>query len=91
MSVIERYLSNLGDEHWIAIKKVIRYLQKIKHHMLMSRRVNDIEVIRYTNLDFASCINDLISTSSCAFLLAGRVISWKSVKQTLTTSSTMQA
>ena len=28
VSILIRYLSNPSDKHWIAIKKVIRYLQK---------------------------------------------------------------
>ncbi|RVW93740.1 Retrovirus-related Pol polyprotein from transposon TNT 1-94 [Vitis vinifera] len=54
---MERYLSNLGMDHWKKAKRVMR------------RR----------------------STSGYIFMLARRVVSWKSVKQTLIASSTMEA
>ncbi|RVW68751.1 Retrovirus-related Pol polyprotein from transposon TNT 1-94 [Vitis vinifera] len=38
-----------------------------------------------------SCIDDKKSTTGYIFMMAGRAISWKSVKQTLTTSSIMEA
>ncbi|RVW60538.1 hypothetical protein CK203_061446 [Vitis vinifera] len=38
-----------------------------------------------------SCIDDKKSTTGYIFMMAGGVVSWKSVKQTLTTSSTMEA
>ena len=89
MSVHGRYLSNLDDKHWIVVKKVLWYLQKTKDHMLVYRRVNDLEVIGYIDLDFASCVDDIKSISGYVFLLASRVISWKSVKQTTIASSIM--
>ena len=30
VSVLGRYLANPGNEHWVAAKKVLRYLQKKK-------------------------------------------------------------
>ena len=30
VSVLERYLANPRNEHWVAAKKVLRYLQKTK-------------------------------------------------------------
>ena len=91
VSVLGRYLSKLGLDHWVAAKKVMRYLQRTKNYMLVYRRVDSLEVIGYSDSDFAGCQDDLKSTSGYIFMLAGGAISWKSVKQTLTASSTMQA
>ncbi|RVW87197.1 Retrovirus-related Pol polyprotein from transposon TNT 1-94 [Vitis vinifera] len=41
--------------------------------------------------DFAGCIDDKKSTTGYIFMMAGGAVSWKSVKQTLTASSTMEA
>lgn len=48
------------------------------------------DLIGYINLDFANCIDDLRSTSGYIFILIGGAISWKSAKETITASSTMQ-
>ncbi|XP_043699978.1 secreted RxLR effector protein 161-like [Telopea speciosissima] len=91
ISVLGRYLSNLGEVHWVAVKKVMRYLQGTKDFMLTYRRSDSLDVVGYTDADFARCPDDLKYTSGYVFLMAGGAISWKSVKQTLTASSTMQA
>ena len=91
ISVLGRFLSNPGMHHWTAAKKVMRYLQRTKDFMLTYRRSDLLEVVGYADADFAGCSDDLKSTSGFVFMLAGGAISWKSVKQTLTASSTMQA
>ena len=58
--VLGRYQSNPGSDHWITAKKVMRYLQKTKKYMLMYSRVDNLEVVGYTNLDLGGCPDDKI-------------------------------
>ena len=67
----------------------MRYLQRTKDYMLVYRKMETLEVLGYTNSDFAGCSDDLKSTSRYIFMMAGGAISWNSVKQTLRASSTM--
>ena len=48
-------------------------------------------MISYFDSDFASCVDSRKSTSSYIFKLADGAISWRSVKQTLIATSTMEA
>ncbi|KAK9063217.1 hypothetical protein SSX86_017087 [Deinandra increscens subsp. villosa] len=89
--MLGRYQSNPGLDHWKAAKKVLRYLQGTKEFKLTYRRSDDLEVIGYTDSDFAKCKDDKKSTSGYIFMLSGGPISWKSHKQQLTTTSTMMA
>ncbi|XP_062162155.1 secreted RxLR effector protein 161-like [Alnus glutinosa] len=89
--VLGRYLSDLGLSHWTAAKKVLRYLKGTKDFILTYRRSNILDVVGYSDADFASCSDDRRSTSRYIFMMAEGAVSWKSVKQTLTTSSTMEA
>ncbi|XP_035541506.1 secreted RxLR effector protein 161-like [Juglans regia] len=89
ISFLSRFQSNPGQEHWKAAKKVMRYLKKTEGYMLTFQRSNHLEVVGYSDFDFAGCQDDLKSTSGYIFILAGGAISWKSVKQTLVASSTM--
>ena len=91
VSALGRYLSNLGLDHWKAVKKVFRYLQGTKDHMLTFKKSDQLQVIGYSDFDFAGCPIDRKSTSGFIFMMGGGAISWKSVKQTLTTTSTMEA
>ena len=73
------------------MKKVMRYLQGTKDYMLTYKRSDQLEVTGYSDSDFAGCLNDRKSTSGFIFMMVGGAVSWKSVKQTLTTTSTMEA
>ena len=80
VNVLGRYLLNHGHDHWVAAKKVMRYLQRTKDFMLIYRRVDNLEVVGYSNSDFGGCSDDRKSTSRYIFMLVGGAISWKSVK-----------
>lgn len=69
----------------------MRYLQGTKHYMLMYERTHDLEVIGYSDSDFAGCVDSRKSTSGYIFMFAGGAVSWRSAKQTLTATSTMEA
>ena len=75
VSVLGHYLSNPGLDHWVAVKKVMRYLQKIKDHMLVYKRVDSLDIVGYSDSDFAGCKDDLKSTSGYIFMLAGEAVS----------------
>ncbi|GJU29573.1 putative RNA-directed DNA polymerase [Tanacetum coccineum] len=89
--MLGRYQSNPGKEHWKAAKKVLRYLQGTKNSMLTYRKTDNLEVVGYSDSDFAKCKDSSRSTSGYIFMLSGGPISWRSHKQELTTTSTMMA
>ena len=66
-------------------------MQGTKDYMLTYRRSDNLEVVGYSDADYAGCVDSRKSTSGYIFTLAGGAISWKSSKQTITASSTMQA
>ena len=59
--------------------------------MLTYRRTDTLEVVGFSDSVYSGCEDDKKSTSSYIFMMAKGAISWKSVKKTLTTSSTMEA
>ena len=69
----------------------MRYLQGTKDYMLMYRQTDILDVIGYSDADFAGCVDSRKSTSGYIFIMADGAISWRSVKQTLTATSTMEA
>ena len=90
-NALERHLSDLGLDHWKAVKKVLRYLKGTKDHMLTFKKFDQLQVIGYFDFDFTDCPDDRKSTSDFIFMMAGGAISWKSVKQNFTATSTMEA
>nr|KYP39241.1 Retrovirus-related Pol polyprotein from transposon TNT 1-94 [Cajanus cajan] len=69
----------------------MRHLQGTKEHMLTYRRSDHLEVIGYSYLDFAGCVDTRKSSFDYLFMLVGGAISWKSAKQLVIATSTMEA
>ena len=59
--------------------------------MLMYRWTDNLEVVGYSYSNFAGCVNSRKSTSRYIFMFSGGAVSWRSNKQTLNTTSTMEA
>ncbi|XP_058099752.1 secreted RxLR effector protein 161-like [Magnolia sinica] len=91
VGMLGRYLSNLRMNHWIAVKKVLCYLQRTKDFALMYRRTDHLELVGYIDVDFTGCVDSKKSTSGYVFMMGGRSVSWKSIKQSITASSIMKA
>ena len=92
VGILSRFQSNPGHEHWVAGKKVLRYLQRTKNHMLVYRQVKELKLVGYTDSDFAGNYpSSKKSTCGYVFTLAGGAVAWKTMKQGLITTSTMQA
>ena len=58
VDVLGRYLSDLGQNHWKATKKVLRHLQGTKDLMLTYRRTNTLEVVGFRDFNYAGCVDD---------------------------------
>ncbi|KAA0041540.1 Retrovirus-related Pol polyprotein from transposon TNT 1-94 [Cucumis melo var. makuwa] len=89
--MLGKYQSNPGMDHWKAAKKVLRYLQGTKDYMFTYKRSDHLEVIGYSDSDFARCVDIRKFTFGFLFLLAEGAISWKSAKQSIIVASTMEA
>ncbi|KAL5551390.1 hypothetical protein UlMin_001566 [Ulmus minor] len=63
----------------------------MKDHILTYRRSSHLEVIGYSDSDYVGCVDARKSTFGYLFLLAGGAISWKSAKQSVIATSTMEA
>ena len=57
--------------------------------MLTYQCIDALEVVG--DSDYAGCVDDKKSTSGYIFMMAKGAVSWKNVKQILTTFSTMEA
>ena len=58
--------------------------------MLMYKRTDNLEVVGYSDSDFAGCVDSRKSTSGYMFMFASGVVSWRSAMQTLTITSIME-
>jgi hypothetical protein len=89
MSKHSRFVSNLGDDHWHAVERVMRYLKGIVNYGI-HYSVNLKAVEGYSDSNWIYDVDEIKATSEYAFTLRGGVVSWKSCKQTISTRSTME-
>ena len=90
VGVLGRYLSDPSQSRWKVAKKVLRYIQGTKDLMLTYRRTDTLKVDGLSDSDYVACVDDEKSTFGYIFMMVKGVVSWKTVKQTLTASSTME-
>jgi hypothetical protein len=90
VSKLSRFVSNLGDDHWHALERVLRYL---KGTMSLGIHYTGYPTILegYCDANWISDADEIYATSGYVFSLGGGVVSWKSCKQTILTRSTMEA
>ncbi|XP_074342225.1 secreted RxLR effector protein 161-like [Apium graveolens] len=84
-----RYQSNPGQEHWSAVKIILKYLRRTKEYMLVYGS-SDLLPLGYTDSDFQIDKDKRKSTSGCVFTLGGGALIWRSVKQKCIADSTME-
>jgi hypothetical protein len=90
MSKLSRLTSNLGDDHWRALERVMHYLVgAIDYRIHYSKYPAVLE--GYGDANWISDMDELYVTSKYVFTLNGVVVSWMSCKQTILTRSTMEA
>jgi len=74
IEVLGRYLSNPGMQHWKAVKRVMRYLKRTRDFVLTYQKSDNLEIVGYSDSDFAGCPDSRRSTPGYIFLLAGGAV-----------------
>ncbi|RVW52979.1 Retrovirus-related Pol polyprotein from transposon TNT 1-94 [Vitis vinifera] len=74
----------------VCTRSDIAYIVGTLGRYLSNPGSSHLEIVGYSDSDFAGCLDSRKSTSSYIFMLARGAISWKSVKETLIASSTME-
>jgi hypothetical protein len=88
LNLIAIHNSAPTKRHWVSIKYIFRYLNGIKDLGLFYKSSNDPSLIGYTDAGYLSDPYNGRSQTRFIFLQGGTIISWKSSKQTLVTTST---
>ena len=89
ISVLSKFNSRPTMDHFLATKRVLRYLKETAEMGLVYDSINNL--VGYTDSDFGGDLYDRKSTSGYIFTLAGAAISWKPKKQSLVTLSSTEA
>ncbi|CAM8969040.1 unnamed protein product [Rhodiola kirilowii] len=90
VSVVSRFVSNPGKEHWNARKWILRYLRGTSK-MSLCFGSSKPELVCYTDADMAGDLDSRKSTSGCLITFSGGVVSWQSKIQKCVSLSTTEA
>ncbi|XP_019096651.1 PREDICTED: uncharacterized protein LOC109130950 [Camelina sativa] len=78
---LSQYMHNPIDEHWKAVKRVLRYLNGTSSHGITLRRQTSTNLHAYSDADWGGDSDDLVSTNAYVVYLGYNPISWYSKKQ----------
>ncbi|XP_021321709.1 uncharacterized protein LOC110437561 [Sorghum bicolor] len=80
------------EPHLTALKRILRYLRDtFNFGLLLHRRSSSIELVIYTDADWAGCLDTRRSTSCYAGFLGGNLVSWSSKYQPIISRSSAEA
>ncbi len=91
INVLSQHMVNLNMEHWMAVKRIFRYLQGTLQMKLQFGATPSKEVLGYCDADCGGDLEDRRSTTGFVFMIGGGAISWSSKRQPTITLSTTEA
>ena len=91
VSNVAKFCVNPSRQHWIAVKRIMRYLKGMLSLGLLYKKDGSNEYVGYSDDDWAGDTDDCKSTSGYMFQISGAVIRRRSKKQTCVALSTAEA
>jgi hypothetical protein len=91
ISVVSEHMANPSLEHWIAVKRIFRYLQGTLQFKLRFEGLSSQDVVGYCDADWAGDLEDKRSTTRFVFMMEGGATSWSSKRQPTIALSTTEA
>jgi transposase InsO family protein len=85
-----RFNNKHNTQHWGAVKRIFRYLQKTKNYK-MSFRNHEKDLEGYSDADFGSDPDTRKSMSGYVFVFCNAAVSWRASKQQIVSLSSTEA
>ncbi len=71
-------MANPNMEHWMAVKRIFRYLQGTLQMKLEFGATSSKEMLGYCDVDWGGDLENKRSTIGFVFMIGGGAISWSS-------------
>jgi hypothetical protein len=82
VNLVVKYLLNPREKHWLATKRIIRYLKGLMGKRLIYKRTNKPLLLQgYYNVDWVGDVDSRRPTTRYSFFLASEIVRWTSKKQ----------
>eukprot|EP00253_Pinus_taeda_P009306 PITA_09306 len=79
------------ESHVVVVKRIFKYLQGTTEYGLWYAKSKEFKFKAYTDVDWASSLDDMKSTSRASFFLGKCLVSWVNKKQASISLSTSEA
>ena len=76
ISKVNQFMHKSTDLHWKASKRLLRYLKGTMHYGLFITLASQLDLVAYSDVDWASNPDDRKSTSGCCIYLGSSLVSW---------------
>ena len=92
-SMVSRFLTDPGEEHWNALKWIMRYIAGTLNVGLIysSKFKTKNDAVGYVDSDYAGCIDTRRSLTGYVFTVKGGCVSWKANLQKVVALSSTEA
>lgn len=80
---LNQYMISPTPEHWRGIKRIFRYLQGTINHYLHIKSSTDMGIHRFSDVDWATSVDDMKSMDGQCVFLGETLVSWSSRKQNM--------
>ena len=92
LSLMSRFQSNPGMDHWTAVKNILKYLKRTRDMFLVYGGCEEELCVKgYVDASFDTDPDDSKSQTGYVFLVNGGAVSWGSGKQSTVGQSTMES
>lgn len=88
---VRQYLHSPTEEHWIAVKRILRYLKQDTKLGPKISKSSSMLISGFSYADWAGSIDDRRSTGGFAVFLGSNLISWSAHKQPTVSRSSTEA
>jgi len=91
VNYLSRFQNNPNEDHYVGVKRIIRYLSgTLNCGLLYSKNMNE-ELCGYADASWGEDIEDRKSTTGYCFMICGKIIQWRSCKQSVVALSSCEA